>query len=144
LEKCHWINLIQENLVCKKFKRPKVAERSWHQSGSLSVRVWIQTPPGNVWYWVSVYFMIKFTRCTLKDMKLLISSLLTTFLQAKSLFKQTAICLSFLPCNVSCSKQDAIMFSLPLYFTDDFSLPSLMRSESFLIHLICKVPVSQQ
>jgi len=53
--------------------------------------------------------------------------------QAQSLFKHAAVCLSCLPCKVTHSKQAAVMFSFPFYFPAAFSLPSSMRSESFLI-----------
>jgi len=52
-------------------------------------------------------------------------------LQAQSLFKLAAVSLSFLPCNVSHSKQAAIMFSFPLYFSANISLTSSVKAESF-------------
>jgi len=54
-------------------------------------------------------------------------------LQAQSLFKQADVRLSLLQSNVSHSKcRLLLMFSIPLYFPAYFSLPSSMRSKSFL------------
>jgi len=57
------------------------------------------------------------------------------------IFKQAAISLSFLACNVSHSKQAAIMSSFPLYFSRIFSLPYSVRSESFFISLLYIKPL---
>jgi len=59
-------------------------------------------------------------------------------LQAQSLFKQAAICLSFLLSNVSHSKQ---ALNSHYYLPANFCLPSQMRSESFLIFLLYIKPL---
>jgi len=67
---------------------------------------------------------VQITYCSICSNSLFSKMIFFRF-QAQSLFKQAAVRLSFLPCNVSHSK---------LSFSRQFILPSSVRSESFLIH----------
>jgi len=54
--------------------------------------------------------------------------------QAQSLFKQAAVSLSFLPCNVSHSKQDATVF-----FPAGSVLPSSKGSDIFIERFLLNI-----